>query len=221
MKKKFIALAMAVLTISNFYGCDKKEENSNKNEQNQIVNEVKQEDSNNNEVKKDNLKEDDLKDEEVNYEDIKEDNLSGEVSSSETRKIGIENYGFIEVPAYWVNFKDVDLPTDTTVIQYSDPSGSSIITMNISKNYEQDAQVSADKSFLNMKNEGVDVEGARVNIGGYEAYQVYGCYEDEGIVFVSWHFKDENNTLHYVAAEGKVDDIMDVVGYIEKTYSLY
>lgn len=215
MKKKFIALAMAVLAISNFYGCDKKVD-SNKQEQNQIVNEEKQKDSND----MDELKEDNLKEDDINGEGIKEDKLGGENSSSETKKIGLETYGFIEVPDYWIDFKDVDLPADTTVIQYSDPSGSSIITMNIAKNYEQDAKVSAENSFLDMKNDGVDVEGARVKIGGYDAYQVYGCYEDEGIVLVSWHFKDENNTLHYVSAEGKENDIMNVVGYVENTYSL-
>ena len=215
MKKKFIALAMAVLAISNFYGCDKKGD-LNKHEQNVIVNEEEQKDSNN----MDELKEDNLKEADINGEDIKEDKLGGENSSSETKKIGLENYGFVEVPDYWINFKDVDLPADTTVIQYANPSGSSIITMNIAKNYEQDAKVSAENSFQNMKNDGVDVEGARVKIGGYDAYQVYGYYEDEGIVLVSWHFKDENNTLHYVAAEGKENDIMNVVGYVENTYSL-
>lgn len=211
MKKKFIALTMVILTISTFYGCDKRIEDSNKHEQNQIVNEEKQEGSKN---------KDEQKEENIKEEQLKEENVSGQVSSSETKKVGKKNYGFVEVPDYWVNFKDVDLPSDTSVIQYSDPSGSAIITMNIFENYEQDAQSAAEKSFQNMKNDGVDVEGARVNIGGYEAYQVYGCYEDEGIILVSWHFKDENNTLHYVAAEGMVNDIMNVVEYIEKTYSL-
>ncbi|MBE6072016.1 MAG: hypothetical protein E7208_08670 [Clostridium butyricum] len=206
MKKKFIALFMVGLSISNLYGCNKKEQNVNENKQNyEIVNEEKKEDSNN------------IKPE---TEDLMQNNVSGEVTSAETKKVGRENYGFVEVPDNWVNFKDVDLPSDTSVIQYSDPSGSLIITMNISENYEQDAKIAAENSFQNMKNDGVDVVGAKVNIGAYEAYQVYGIYENEGITLVSWHFKDENNTLHYVSAEGKLNDIINVVGYVEKTYSL-
>ncbi len=42
----------------------------------------------------------------------------------------------MEVPSEWVDFKDLSLPDDTTVIEYSDPSDSSIITMNIAYNYE-------------------------------------------------------------------------------------
>lgn len=217
MKKKFIALFMAILTISNFYGCNKKTQDLNEGKQNyETISEEIQENDN------DEVQEDGQGDEASNIsnaDDIIREDSSEDVTSSETKKVGKERYGFVEVPSYWKDFKDVDLPNDTTVIQYSDPSGSSIITMDVTENYEYDIENTANQGAQIMQNEGAVVEGAKVNIGGYEAYQVYGYYENDGKILVAWYFKDENNALHYLSAEGKLYDVSDVVEYVENTYS--
>lgn len=197
MKKRIIALTIAILTIGSLCGCNKETNNERISEtNNQVQEEIKPEETN-----------------EIN--EVKEED-----TSFTTKKVGKEDYGFVEVPSEWVDFKDLSLPDDTTVIEYSDPSGSSIITMNIAYNYEQSADNAMQGLAQKIKDEGVDVQGAKVKLGGYDAYQVYGTYENEGIVLVMWTFKDENNTLHYVSAEGKENDIFDVVGYLEKTYSV-
>ena len=193
MKKRIIALAIAFLTIGSLYGCGSKENNKEINEPNsQVQKEVT---------------------EPAETKEIKEDNTPEVKNTADTKRVGKENYGFVEVPSEWIDFKDVSLPDDTTVIQYSDPVGSSIITMNISNNYEQSADNAAQAVAQKIQDEGVKATGATVQIGGYKAYQVYGKYENEGIILVTWFFKDENNTLHYISAEGKENDILNVVGY--------
>lgn len=218
MKKKFIALFMAILTISNFYGCNKKAQDLNGGKQNYET--ISEDGKENDNDKLQEYGQDNKASNISNTDDIMQEDSSGDVTSSETKKVGKERYGIVEVPSYWKDFKDVDLPSDTTVIQYSDPSGSSIITMDVTENYEYDIENTAQQGAQIMQNEGASVEGARVSIGGYEAYQVYGYYENDGTILVAWYFKDENNALHYVSAEGTLHDVSDVVEYVEKTYSL-
>lgn len=218
MKKKFIVLFMAILIISNFYGCNKKAQDLNEGKQNYETMSEEIQGNDNDELQVDGR--DNKASGIINTDGIMQEDSSGDVTSSETKKVGKERYGFVEVPSYWKDFKDVDLPSDTTVIQYSDPSGSSIITMDVTENYEHDIENTAQQGAQIMQNEGASVEGARVSIGGYEAYQVYGYYENDGTILVAWYFKDENNALHYVSAEGTLHDVSDVVEYVEKTYSL-
>ena len=206
MKSRIIAVMIAVLTVGSLYGCGDKKNNDKINETNCQVQKEETKFVETDEIKEDKTAED------KNAAETKND--------GETKKVGKENYGFVEVPSEWVDFKDVDLPDGTAVIQYSDPAGSSIITMNMAMNFEQSAEDAAQGVAMKLQNDGVNATGATVQLGGYTAYQLYGMYENEGIILVTWIFKDENNTLHYISAEGKGNDVLDVVGYLEKTYSL-
>lgn len=206
MKMRLIGLIIIAMTALNFTGCSKNVESFNKQDKNTEI--VQEENKDKNDVL-----------ETENLDENKENNTE-EASSEETKKVGQDKYGFVQVPSSWVNFKDVDLPDDSKVIQYSDPLGSSIITLNVIENFDQNIEDAAQATAQNIQSNGVDVKGAKVKIDNYDAYQLYGLYEDQGLMLIVWYFMDENNNLHYVSAEGPLDTISNVVGYVEKTYSL-
>ncbi len=154
-------------------------------------------------------------------------NVHEEESSSEkeegtkidVKRVGQANYGFIDVPSDWVNFKDVDVTVD--IIQYSDLSGVSIVTLNAWQDSNNNAKDAASATWNSMEQEGAkDVTGATVQIGEYTAYQVYGFYPNQSKVLVTWFFEAEDGYIHYVAAEALNDDIYEIANLIEKSFSL-
>lgn len=205
MKNKFIALAIVCTAVLNFNGCGKSGE---VNEKADVVSTS----SSSSKI-----------DEEKVVEMAEEKPVDSNETKQETnvKKIGMDDYGFIEVPANWVEFRDVDLSNNSPVIQYSDPLGKSIISLNTFENNVNKLEDLAQAYGQNIQNDGVKVTGAKVKIANYDAYQLYGCYENEGIVLVIWLFRDEDNMVHYISAESSLDKITDVVKYVEGTYALH
>lgn len=144
------------------------------------------------------------------------------------QRVGTAEFGYADVPEDWVQFKDVEGGTD---FQYSDITGRNIITMNVFETdgltEEQkasfDAMAAAQTVAYNMENDAVDtplqLETATTTLGGYTAYQVYAAYE-EGTMLVTWCFETEDGIVHYVAAEGAIDNIIEIVERIEATWSM-
>lgn len=144
--------------------------------------------------------------------------------------IGTDELGYVSIPDNWVTFQDA---SGTESYQYSDPTGSSVITLSLFSNegltQEQKEMVSAKSAaqnlLYNLSQDGVEeVTGAETTLGGYEAYQVYGGYvsEDSSLpgAIVCWVFEDENKVIHYVAAEAPLEDSLAVVAYVQDSYSL-
>jgi len=61
--------------------------------------------------------------------------------------------------------------------------------------------------------------GATVTLAGREAYQVYAYFPDDGTFLVTWCVADDAGVVHYVAAEGPSDGLMDLVTLVEQSYS--
>lgn len=135
-------------------------------------------------------------------------------SGAETKKVGTEEYGYINVPNDWVNFKDID---GNTSFQVSKIDQSQIISLNIFNGPEGSTLEDAANSVAyNMENGGaIDIKGARVKIKDYDALQVYGSYENGAKMLVAWLFKSNDGKIRYIAAEGTKEGIMEAVGYIE------
>lgn len=146
------------------------------------------------------------------------------------QEIGTQELGYLEVPEDWVRFFDLD---GTSALQYSNPAGTSIITLDtfdLSGLTEEEkgmvtAEDAAGSVWYNMEGQDVtDITGARVTLNDLEAYQVYGNFisEDFGLdsCIVCWIFEGGDGVLHYVSAEATVEDILDVVSYVEGSYHL-
>lgn len=151
-------------------------------------------------------------------------------NKEEMKVIGNDEFGYVSVPKDWIQFQDLDGGTD---LQYSNLLGSSIITLNIfgdeglteEQKNQLDANMAAQSVWYNLEQNDVsDIEGASVKLGQYDAFQVYGYFvsEDHGMpsIIVCWTLEDEKGIIHYISAEGGLDDISNVVSYVEKSYSL-
>ncbi len=141
------------------------------------------------------------------------------------QRVGAEGIGFVDVPADWVTFKDTAGGTD---LQWSDLTGTSIVTMNTfdmesvpeEERASFDAKRAAESVWISIEsNGGEDVTGAEVQLAGKTAYQVYCFYPTDGTFLVTWNVADDAGVIHYVSAEGPNTTIMDIVALVEQTYA--
>ena len=142
------------------------------------------------------------------------------VGTAETSRVGEEGYGYIDIPANWVVFTDPD--GSETVRQWAaDPV--TIISLDMVPNPDGvlDPDQAAQNIAAHLEESGAsDLTGARVTVGGFDAVQVYCVYPDEGIFLVVWLFDGGDGIIHYVAAEGTGETVMDAFTIVENTYSL-
>lgn len=156
---------------------------------------------------------------EMEETDTEETHEEDTPEASDLKRVGEAGYGFVDIPSDWVNFQDVNATEDLR--QYSDLTGTSIITLFVMEDSPNDAEQAASNSWAGMESNGaVDVQGAIVELAGYETYQVYGIYENVGIMLVTYHFEDEEGKLHYISAESNQGGIVQVIELVEDTFSL-
>lgn len=116
----------------------------------------------------------------------------------DTKYVGDDTYGYVQVPKKWVEFVDV---SGTDAIQYTDIGDKGyIVTLNVIK---QDV---SDYDAAKAINDGIKNEGATsyyisATIGGYKGYVVKGSYTD-GTKIDSYIFKTEDGVLRFVSIEG-------------------
>lgn len=142
----------------------------------------------------------------------------------DTQRIGTPEYGYVDVPADYVPFTDVDGGTD---LQYSDASGTSIFALNVFdlESVPEDEREgfglyeAAQSVAANISNgEPEDIQGATVELAGRTAYQVYAYYED-GTFLVAWIVDDPEGTIHYISVEGPGETVLDNADLVEATYA--
>lgn len=156
---------------------------------------------------------------------VKSTKAGAQEADGETQRAGAEGLGYVDIPADWGRFRDLDGGTD---LQYSDPTGKNIVTMNtidFSTLTEEEASLlNVDTAAMSIWSSieargGKDIQGARVKLGEYDANQIYAYFED-GIILVAWIFQSADGEYHYLAAEGPADTVADVVNIVEETYAL-
>ena len=127
---------------------------------------------------------------------------------SDTKIIGNDTFGYVEIPGNWYEFKDVE---STKAIQYTNIGDAGyIVTLNtIEQNVTAETAAAA-------INEGIKGEGASSyyeleTCGKYNGYAVHASYPD-GKYITSYIFKAEDNVLHFVSIEGpdKNNDFFDI-----------
>jgi ABC-type cobalt transport system substrate-binding protein len=123
---------------------------------------------------------------------------------ADTKKVGNEKVGYVEVPSTWVNFQDLE-GSGTT--QFSNGIGTQIVSMDALNTDEVTAYDYAQALAMVLEDDGMEelTLATVYDIPGYEAYQVYGVYYDQGTVLVCWVFEDGKGITHYLAVEGPVD----------------
>lgn len=120
-------------------------------------------------------------------------------TSSTEQRIGNSDFGYVTVPKNWAKFYDPDSPN---VLQYS-YANVSIVTLYAMDTTQASAYDYATSTMYRMESQNAEnVTGARVTLGKYNAYQVYGYYSDENKWLVCWHFEAEDGKTHYISVEG-------------------
>ncbi len=142
-----------------------------------------------------------------------EENNNTPVITDSSKVVGNDNFGYVKVPASWVEFHDVDNPS---VYQYTDIGEYGyIITLN---SYEEDITpyTAANNILSSITSGGNEATLTSAIIGRYVAYKVDAKYTD-GTYIDIYLFKADGK-LHYVSIEGP-DDTNDNFN-IPKTFSL-
>jgi len=140
--------------------------------------------------------------------------------AQEMQRVGEENYGFWDIPSSWQPFTELDAHPDDIMIQYSDPTGSQIITVRYFEDFGSSPEEVLNSQGAYMESLGGEgIQGARVSLNGIEAIQIYGFFPEE-TAMVTWAFESGENLLHVIIAEGPIPEIFDTVGYLEKSYAI-
>lgn len=148
-------------------------------------------------------------------------------ASDATQHVGSDEVGYVDLPATWVEFKDVD---GNDSIQWCDGTPYTIITMDLfnmdsvpaDQRANYTTEDAANAVWDNILADGVaeeDVQGARVALAGTEAIQVYAYYPD-GTYLVCYLVEDDAGVIHYISVEGPSSTIMEAVQIVEDTYTM-
>ncbi len=134
--------------------------------------------------------------------------------------IGNEITGTMAVPAEW---KVVGVGSETSALQYTDPDGSMVITLNAStgkKSYNiNNAKASAIRAANDLQESGaVGITSSAVQLSETEAIQVYGYFGEIDDARIIWLLADEKGILHYISADGPLDAVKTAADMIESTY---
>ena len=147
-------------------------------------------------------------------------------ATADMKEFGNEVVGYASVPSSWIIVPD----EDSDQMQAYSPDYECTITLDVLSIDTSQFTVEQTASALwNIMEEDeiYDIQGAKVELIGYEAYQLYGLYkyEENEYYIVTWVFEDEDGVYRYRCAEGPKDpsadpDIFDTVDYLEGTYRI-
>lgn len=169
-----------------------------------------------------------------------EDSYEATVSGSETQPdnsaitsgqtVGSEKFGYVTIPGSWVKFTDVE---DNTDLQYSNPEGTSIITLNVvslddiweEESYDVTLDSIAESIYYNLQNNDVfDLQTSDTSFGPYNAVQIEGSFISEDYSLdsslVCWIFQSSDGVYHFTAAEAALEDFDEVASYVKDSYTL-
>ena len=135
--------------------------------------------------------------------DIPAGNGGGSTVKSDSKEVGEDKYGYVDVPKYWATFYDTEANHS---VQYS-YANLYILTMDYVENTTTTAKLVADSFFkeYSNKSEVTDVKIETVKIGKerYTGYKVSMYYTNEKTYLDTYWFDIPGDpNMHYIALEG-------------------
>ena len=150
---------------------------------------------------------------------------TAEVSLEDTKRIGREDTGYVNVPKDWVEFKD---PNSTTEFQYASKDAYNIVTLNV---YTKDkyqpvegetwgAEMIANRLYgTYQKNPSIEkIQGAKRKVVGMDAFLVQILTKD-GKYFFTWVFQKDDK-VYSTSFEGNKETLLKMFDLIEQTWGL-
>ena len=149
-----------------------------------------------------------------------------EVSLADTKRIGREDTGYVNVPKDWVEFKEIQ---GNNPQQYQYPAdGYNVVTLTgyfkdqvkLGKNDTWGAELVANRLYTTYENnsEIAKIQGAKSKVIGIDAFVIQSLTKD-GKYFFTWIFQ-KGDKVYTVAFDGDKSTLQKMFDLIEQTWGL-
>ena len=149
-----------------------------------------------------------------------------EVSLADTKRIGREDTGYVNVPKDWVEFKEIE-GNNPQQYQYT-ADGYNVVTLTgyskdqvkLGKNDTWGAELVANRLYTTYENnsEIAKIQGTKSKVIGIDAFVIQSLTKD-GKYFFTWIFqKDEK--VYTVAFDGDKSTLQKMIDLIEQSWGL-
>ena len=149
-----------------------------------------------------------------------------EVSLADTKRIGREDTGYVNVPKDWVEFKEIE-GNNPQQYQYT-ADGYNVVTLTgyskdqvkLGKNDTWGAELVANRLYTTYENnsEIAKIQGAKSKVIGIDAFVIQSLTKD-GKYFFTWIFQ-KGDKVYTVAFDGDKTTLQKMIDLIEQSWGL-
>ena len=149
-----------------------------------------------------------------------------EVSLADTKRIGREDTGYVNVPKDWVEFKEIE-GNNPQQYQYT-ADGYNVVTLTgyskdqvkLGKNDTWGAELVANRLYTTYENnsEIAKIQGAKSKVIGIDAFVIQSLTKD-GKYFFTWIFQ-KGDKVYTVAFDGDKSTLQKMFDLIDQTWGL-
>ena len=149
-----------------------------------------------------------------------------EVSLADTKRIGREDTGYVNVPKDWVEFKEIE-GNNPQQYQYT-ADGYNVVTLTgyskdqvkLGKNDTWGAELVANRLYTTYENnsEIAKIQGTKSKVIGIDAFVIQSLTKD-GKYFFTWIFP-KGDKVYTVAFDGDKNTLLKMFDLIEQTWGL-
>ena len=149
-----------------------------------------------------------------------------EVSLADTKRIGREDTGYVNVPKDWVEFKEIE-GNNPQQYQYT-ADGYNVVTLTgyskdqvkLGKNDTWGAELVANRLYTTYENnsEIAKIQGTKSKVIGMDAFVIQSLTKD-GKYFFTWIFQ-KGDKVYTVAFDGDKSTLQKMIGLIEQSWGL-
>ena len=149
-----------------------------------------------------------------------------EVSLADTKRIGREDTGYVNVPKDWVEFKEIE-GNNPQQYQYT-ADGYNVVTLTgyskdqvkLGKNDTWGAELVANRLYTTYENnsEIAKIQGAKSKVIGIDAFVIQSLTKD-GKYFFTWIFP-KGDKVYTVAFDGDKNTLQKIIDLIEQSWGL-
>ena len=149
-----------------------------------------------------------------------------EVSLADTKRIGREDTGYVNVPKDWVEFKEIE-GNNPQQYQYT-ADGYNVVTLTgyskdqvkLGKNDTWGAELVANRLYTTYENnsEIAKIQGAKSKVIGIDAFVIQSLTKD-GKYFFTWIFQ-KGDKVYTVAFDGDKSTLQRMIDLIEQSWGL-
>ena len=149
-----------------------------------------------------------------------------EVSLADTKRIGREDTGYVNVPKDWVEFKEIQ-GNNPQQYQYT-ADGYNVVTLTgyskdqvkLGKNDTWGAELVANRLYTTYENnsEIAKIQGTKSKVIGIDAFVIQSLTKD-GKYFFTWIFQ-KGDKVYTVAFDGDKNTLQKMIDLIEQSWGL-